>query len=70
MEMMGSNLRPEPISRSPGLLSLCDIMSALDKTVIISIYIRVDYIITYWREYTQASIGFVVGLRTLSAICD
>ena len=45
-------------------------MSALDKTVIISIYIRVDYIITYWREYTQASIGFVVGLRTLSAICD
>jgi len=70
MEMTLNNLMSNQVIDHQDFLARADILGALSKTVMISNYTRFDLVTTYLRQYTQNSIGMVVGIPTLRAIFD
>jgi hypothetical protein len=70
MEMTLRNLMSGEAIDHQDFLARADVLGALDKTVMISSYDRFDRVTTYLRQYTQNSIGMVVGVPTLLAIFE
>ena len=70
MEMTLNNLMAGPSIDHQDFLARVDILSALEKTVMISNYTRFDRVTTYLRQYTQNRISMVVGIPTLREIFE
>jgi len=70
MEMTLRNLMADKIIDHQDFLNRADLLGAMGKTVMISNFERFDRVTKFLRKATQASIGMVMGVPTLSEVFD